>query len=98
MLVKVNDNYTGVFGLRSSYSVVPKRAGDPPFEVPDDSAAYHIRTGVLVPVEVSPIPTKAPEPEKVTEVTEEAPPDIKPAEIKPAENKPLKKAARGKRK
>lgn len=97
MLVKVNDNYTGVFGLRSSYSMVPKRAGDPPFEVPDDSAAHHIKTGVLVPVEVM---AKKAEPAPMPEpVQEEEAPVIEAAEPVAAPKKAVtKKPANKKRK
>jgi len=53
MFVKVNDAYKGVFGLyiEKYHSVEGKRAGDPPFEVPDYVAHEQIRNGVLVSVD-----------------------------------------------
>lgn len=70
MLVKVNERYKGVYGYvdRELDTVKPKRAGDPPFDVPKDMALRHIENGVLVAVEgapasVKPAPTvKDPEP------------------------------------
>lgn len=52
MLVKINDAYHGTYGHFNSElnTVTPKRAGDPPFEVPSGTAERHIRNGVLVAV------------------------------------------------
>lgn len=60
MFVKVNDAYKGVFGLyiEKYHSVEGKRAGDPPFEVPDNVAHEQIRNGVLVSVDGQPVPAE----------------------------------------
>ncbi len=47
MLVKVKESYTGVFGYFDDRTVHAKRAGDPPFVVPDGVAEQKIREGVL---------------------------------------------------
>lgn len=49
MLVQINTAYKGVFGYydRALNTVIPKRAGDPPFEVADDVARRQIAAGVL---------------------------------------------------
>jgi hypothetical protein len=49
MLVQINTAYKGVFGYydRALNTVIPKRAGDPPFEVADDVARRQITAGVL---------------------------------------------------
>ena len=82
MLVKVNDSYLGSFGLSDPliHTVTPKRAGDPPFEVPDDSAAHHIKIGVLIPVEVKTAKVEDPEPVETIEPDEPAP-VIEPAPV-----------------
>lgn len=55
MLVKVRDNYPGVFGCYDGAlnTVTPKRAGDPPFLVDDRIAERLIRKGVLEAVKSS---------------------------------------------
>mgnify|MGYP002621938581 CR=1 FL=1 len=62
MLVKVNDAYKGVFGhyIEKYHSVEGKRAGDPPFEVPDHVAHEQIRNGVLTAAEGQAITVEAP--------------------------------------
>ena len=47
MLVKVSENFDGVFGYFDDRTVHAKRAGDPPFVVPDGVAATKIAEGVL---------------------------------------------------
>ena len=98
MLVKVNDSYMGSFGLSDPliHSVTPKRAGDPPFEVPDDVAASHIRRGILVPVESKTAKVIEPEPVKAVE-PEEAAPVIEPAPVVEAPKAEKAKAATSKK-
>ena len=57
MKVQVNKKYTGVFGCfdEECQTVRAKRAGDPPFIVPDDIAEKKIKEGVLVQVDGSPV-------------------------------------------
>ena len=52
MLVKINDRYKGVYGHfnKDLNTVTPKRAGDPPFDVPAPIAERQIENGVLVAV------------------------------------------------
>jgi hypothetical protein len=52
MLVRVNDNFPGVFGAYNErlHCVDAKRAGDEPFEVSDSVAKIQIHNGVLVAV------------------------------------------------
>jgi len=53
MLVRVNDNFPGVFGAYNErlHCVDAKRAGDAPFEVSDSVAKIQIHNGVLVAVD-----------------------------------------------
>lgn len=56
MLVKVRDDFPGVFGhyVERFHSVEPKRAGCAPFEVPDRVAREQIANGVLEAVNAVP--------------------------------------------
>ena len=73
MLVKINDAYRGTYGHFNPElnTVTPKRAGDPPFEVPNGVAERHLRNGVLVAVtgtaKAEPGAVTAPEPEEAEE-------------------------------
>lgn len=57
MRVQVSDKYKGVFGaVDDELGIVrAKKAGDPPFEVPDYVGIEKIRAGVLVRVDAAPI-------------------------------------------
>lgn len=70
MKVQVNEKYTGVFGCfdEECQTVRAKRAGDPPFVVPDDIAEKKIKEGVLVRIDGG--PTLSPE---LPEAVEPAP-------------------------
>lgn len=79
MLVKVKDTYPGVFGhyVEKYHSVEPKRAGDAPFDVPEDVAKKQIANNVLEVVDLIPdIPMDIPE---------EAPYDIPEEKIAPVQ-------------
>jgi len=49
MLVRVKGSYKGFFGAfdDATRSIRAKRAGDPPFELDDETAAVHIGAGIL---------------------------------------------------
>ena len=53
MKVQVSKTYTGVFGQfdEACQTVRAKKAGDPPFIVPDEIAAKKIKEGVLMRVD-----------------------------------------------
>lgn len=63
MNVQVNERYAGTFGQYDPvlHTVRAKKAGDPPFSVPDDVAAKKIKEGVLVRADGSEAPVLVPE-------------------------------------
>lgn len=65
MIVKVSDRYKGVYGHfnKTLNTVEAKRAGDPPFEVSEDIAERHIKSGVLVALDAKPSEPEPAEPE-----------------------------------
>ncbi len=82
MLVRVRNDFAGTFGyyLKEYNTVIPKRAGDEPFDVPEHVAREQIHNNVLEAVgayapaaEEFPFPEALPEELPVAETEEVAP-------------------------